>query len=98
MGEPRVFVGNLSWGTDANSLRSIFSKFGTVTDSVVMVDRETGRSRGFGFVTFENETQCNEAISGMSEQQVDGRTVRVNMANQRSTGGGGGYTSGGGGG
>jgi cold-inducible RNA-binding protein len=58
-----------------------------------MRDRETGRSRGFGFVTFSNETEANAAIEGLNEQDLDGRRVRVNLANARPSGGGGGGTS-----
>jgi len=63
-----------------------------------MKDRETGRSRGFGFVTFNNETEANAAIAGLHEQDLDGRRIKVNLANARPSGGGGGGYGGGGGG
>lgn len=63
-----------------------------------MKDRETGRSRGFGFVTFNSADQAEAAISGLNEQELDGRRIRVNLANTKPSGGGGGGYSGGGGG
>ncbi|KAM0230823.1 hypothetical protein ACHAPO_008879 [Fusarium lateritium] len=94
----RVFVGNLSWNTNDNSLKEAFSNYGNVVDSIVMTDRETGRSRGFGFVTFENENEANDAVSALNEQELDGRLIKVNLATARGSGGGGGGRYGGGGG
>jgi len=99
----KVYVGNLSWNTTDDSLRQAFSEYGNVTDSIVMRDRDTGRSRGFGFVTFESSQQADSAIAGLNEQEIDGRRIRVNLANARPSGGGGGgggggYSRGGGGG
>ncbi|KAG2358913.1 hypothetical protein BDR07DRAFT_1361568 [Suillus spraguei] len=97
----KVYVGNLSWNTTDDSLRDAFGSFGSVTDAIVMKDRETGRSRGFGFVTFSGGDEANAAIDGMNEQELDGRRLRVNLANARpgggGGGGGGGYGGGGGG-
>ncbi|KAG1799855.1 uncharacterized protein HD556DRAFT_1345413 [Suillus plorans] len=96
----KVYVGNLSWNTTDDSLRSAFGDFGNVTDAIVMKDRETGRSRGFGFVTFNGTEEAEAAIQGMNEQELDGRRLRVNLANARPSGGGGGgggYGGGGGG-
>ncbi|KAG2072274.1 RNA-binding domain-containing protein [Suillus decipiens] len=96
----KVYVGNLSWNTTDDSLRQAFGDFGNVTDAIVMKDRETGRSRGFGFVTFSAGEEADAAISGMNEQELDGRRLRVNLANARPSGGGGGgggYGGGGGG-
>ncbi|KAJ6631108.1 hypothetical protein B0H10DRAFT_707671 [Mycena sp. CBHHK59/15] len=73
-----------------------FSEFGQITDSLVMKDRETGRSRGFGFVTYSSEAEAQAAIEQMNEQDLDGRRVRVNMANTKPSGGGGGGYGGGG--
>ncbi|KAI9347973.1 hypothetical protein DFJ73DRAFT_447959 [Zopfochytrium polystomum] len=84
----KVFVGNLSWSTSDDSLRSTFSQFGNVSDAIVLKDRETGRSRGFGFVTFDTMDQAQAAIDGMNEQDLDGRNIRVNLANERPSGGG----------
>jgi len=98
----KVYVGNLSWNTTDDSLRQAFSDFGQVTDSIVMRDRDTGRSRGFGFVTFGTSQEADAAINGLNEQELDGRRIRVNLANARPSGGGGGggggYSRGGGGG
>ncbi|KAJ7782871.1 hypothetical protein B0H16DRAFT_1447124 [Mycena metata] len=84
----KVYVGNLSWNTNDDSLKN----------SIVMKDRETGRSRGFGFVTFNSPQEAEAAINGLNEQDLDGRRVKVNLANARGGGGGGGGGYGGGGG
>lgn len=99
----KLFVGGLSWGTDDQSLRAAFEKFGVVEDATVIADRDTGRSRGFGFVTFLDDSAAEAAISGMNGASLDGRTLNVNEAQERSPrggggGGGGGYGGGGGGG
>ncbi len=86
----KLFVGGLSWGTDDNSLRDAFEQFGEVTDAKVITDRDTGRSRGFGFVTFADDSAAEEAIQQMDGKQLDGRAIRVNEANERPAGGGGG--------
>lgn len=95
----KLFVGGLSWNTTDESLRLAFERFGTVTDSKVITDRDTGRSRGFGFVTFENASDADLAASELDGADIDGRQVRVNEAQerQRGGGGGGGYRGGGGG-
>ncbi|KAJ5721236.1 uncharacterized protein N7483_009170 [Penicillium malachiteum] len=85
----KLYVGNLSWNTTDESLRGVFSEFGEIIDSIVMRDRETGRSRGFGFVTFSSQEQADAAVAAMNEQELDGRRVRVNIANARPSGGGG---------
>ncbi|RIB08123.1 hypothetical protein C2G38_1983307 [Gigaspora rosea] len=105
----KLFVGGLSWGTDDDSLRSKFEEYGRVEDAIVICDRDTGRSRGFGFVTFANDEDAEAAIQNMNEQEFDGRTIKVDRASERSSsssssrsnynnGGGGGYHRGGGGG
>ena len=96
----KVFVGGMSWNTDDEGLRQAFEKFGEVTDAKVITDRDTGRSRGFGFVTFESADAVSKAISAMDGQELDGRAVKVNEAQDKprnSGGGGGGGRSGGGG-
>jgi len=96
----KLFVGGLSWGTDDNSLRIKFEKYGTVEDAVVIRDRDTGRSRGFGFVTFASNEEAEMAIENLNDAEFDGRNIKVDRAAERSSprgGGGGGYGGGGGG-
>jgi len=96
----KLFVGGLSWDTTDPSLRQAFEGFGTVTEAKVITDRETGRSRGFGFVTFAENSSAKEAMTAMDGQSLDGRSIRVNEAHDRRSGGGGGrggYSGGGGG-
>jgi len=96
----KLYVGNISFNTDEESLRQAFGQFGTVTSAQVVMDRETGRSRGFAFV--EMADGADEAIAAMNGQQLDGRSLTVNEAKPREGGGGGGgrggYGGGGGGG
>lgn len=101
----KLFVGGLSFNTDNDSLRRGFEPFGEVVDAAVIMDRDTGRSRGFGFVTFANGAEGKAAIEGLDGRDFDGRTVRVNEAQERAPrtfggggGGGGGFGGGGGGG
>lgn len=103
MGEEfRCFVGGLAWATTDGRLEDAFRPFGEVVQSKVINDRETGRSRGFGFVTFADEAAMNEAIREMNGKELDGRNITVNQAQSRGGGGGGGggggYRGGGGGG
>lgn len=79
----KVYVGNLSWNTTDDGLAQAFSPFGQLTDYIVMKDRDTGRSRGFGFVTFMTQQEADAAIMAMNEKELDGRRIRVNMANSR---------------
>ncbi|HEY1552851.1 MAG TPA: RNA-binding protein [Kofleriaceae bacterium] len=100
----RLYVGNLSFNTTAEGVRAAFTQFGTVSDVHLVSDRETGRSRGFAFVTMGTTEEAAKAISGMDGKTLDGRPLRVNEAEQRQArgggggGGGGGYRGGGGGG
>ena len=94
-----IFVGSLAWGTTSEGLEQAFSQFGTVTSAKVISDRETGRSRGFGFV--DMESGADEAIEALNGSDLDGRKIVVNEARPRENrggGGGGGYRGGGGGG
>ncbi|KAI9455223.1 hypothetical protein BJY52DRAFT_1224714 [Lactarius psammicola] len=86
----KIYVGNLSWNTNDDTLRQAFANFGNIVDSIVMRDRETQRSRGFGFVTYSNQAEADFAIEKMNDTELDGRRIRVNIANARSGGGGGG--------
>jgi RNA recognition motif-containing protein len=97
----RLYVGNLSFNTNADGVRTAFQEFGTVSDVHLVTDRETGRSRGFAFVTMGSPEEAAKAIEGMDGHTLDGRPLRVNEAEQRQArgggGGGGGYRGGGGG-
>jgi len=101
----KLFVGNLSFNTTENDLNDAFAAFGTVTETNLMMDRTTGRPRGFGFVTMGSAEEAQKAIEGMNGKDMDGRALTVNVAKpreERSGGGGGGgrreYGGGGGGG
>ncbi|HET6585988.1 MAG TPA: RNA-binding protein, partial [Nannocystaceae bacterium] len=76
----KLFVGGLSWGTTDDRLREAFTRFGEVTEAKIITDRETGRSRGFGFVTFADPTHGDAAMAALDGQDLDGRTIRVNEA------------------
>jgi RNA recognition motif-containing protein len=98
----RLYVGNLSFNTTADGVRTAFQQFGTVSDVHLVSDRETGRSRGFAFVTMGTPEEAAKAIEGMDGKTLDGRPLRVNEAEQRQArggggGGGGGFRGGGGG-
>ena len=90
----KLYVGNLPWAVTDEDLRSMFSDFGSVASAVVITDRDTGRSRGFGFV--ELEDGADQAIEAMNGQDIQGRPLRVNEAQSKSRGGGGGGGGGGG--
>lgn len=79
----KLFVGGLSWGTTDDGLRRAFEAYGDVTDAKVITDRETGRSRGFGFVTFAEAADAQSAMQAMDGSDLDGRSIRVNEANDR---------------
>ena len=89
MNGSKIYVGNLSWNTNDDTLRQVFSQYGNVLDSIVMRDRETGRSRGFGFVTYATEQEASGAINTANGAEIDGRQIKVNLANARGNGGGG---------
>lgn len=86
----RLFIGGLSWDTDDAGLRAAFEGFGALDDVKVITDRETGRSRGFGFVTFVDSGDAAKAMEQMDGSMLDGRTLKVNEAMERERGGGGG--------
>lgn len=89
----KLYVGGLAWGTDENGLREAFEQYGEVVDCKIITDRDTGRSRGFGFVTFNEGNDADNAISEMNGTELDGRSLRVNEAEDRrggADGGGGG--------
>lgn len=80
----RLFVGGLSWGTTSDDLRAAFGQFGVVADAVVVTERATGNSKGFGFVTMENRKDGAKAIEGLHDTELDGRRIVVNAATERS--------------
>jgi RNA recognition motif-containing protein len=108
----KLYVGNLSYNIRDDDLQQAFAQYGTVNSAKVMMDRDTGRSKGFGFVEMGSDPEAQAAINGMNGQALDGRAIVVNEARPReerpggfrggygggSTGGGGGYGGGGGGG
>ena len=85
----KLFVGGLSWGTKDDGLRQAFGSYGEITEAKVITDRDTGRSRGFGFVTFARDEDAKTAISKMDGTTLDGKTVKVNEAQEKSPRGGG---------
>jgi RNA recognition motif-containing protein len=85
----KLFVGNLSWDTQDDGLYEAFAAFGEVVDAKVIRDRDSGRSRGFGFVTFASEEAGDDAMSAMNGVELDGRPIRVNIAQDRRNDGGG---------
>ncbi len=91
----RLYVGNLSFSSTVDTLRAAFAESGEVVDAHIVKDRDTGRSRGFGFVTMGTEEQARKAIEAMNGAMLDGRALRVNEAQERA---GGGFGGGGGGG
>ena len=91
----KLFIGSLAWATDSSSLQAAFERFGEIEEATVISDRETGRSRGFGFVTFTDEGPTQQAISEMNGTELDGRPIVVNEAKEQAPrGGGGGYRGG----
>ncbi|KAL6582058.1 Glycine-rich RNA-binding protein 4, mitochondrial [Orobanche minor] len=92
----KLFIGGLSYGTDDNGLKNAFSSFGEVDEVKVITDRDSGRSRGFGFVNFSSDESASSAMSAMDGQELDGRRIRVSYAQERAprssfNNGGGGY-------
>lgn len=97
-----IYVGNLPYTATEEDVRALFEPYGQVTRANIVMDRDTGRPRGFGFVEMANDTEANAAIEALNGSQVNGRSLTVNEARPREPrgggGGGGGYGGGGGGG
>jgi RNA recognition motif-containing protein len=89
MDKNKLFVGSLPWSITSDSLRELFAAYGEITDAMVITDRETGRSKGFGFVTFANEADAQKALE-MDGKEVEGRTIVVYVAKPREDRGSGG--------
>ncbi len=80
----KLFIGSLSWNTTSEELQSAFAACGEVVEAKVITDRDTGRSRGFGFVTYRDEQSATNAIEQLNGSTIDGREIRVDRANERS--------------
>jgi cold-inducible RNA-binding protein len=96
----KLYVGNLTYGVTSSDLQEMFTQFGTVQSAQVIQDRDTGRSKGFGFVEMDSDDQAQAAIDGLNDREQDGRRLTVNEAKPRvartsGLGGGGGYSGGG---
>jgi len=98
MSNAKLFVGNLSFNTTENDLRDMFAAHGTVMEANLMMDRMSGRPRGFGFVTMSSDEEAQKAIEALNGSSVDGRNLTVNVARPREEGSRGGGGGGGGGG
>jgi len=84
MSGSKLFIGGLAWGTDENTLKDAFGSFGTVTEAKIILDRDTGRSRGFGFVNFSSPEEAEVAIQEMDGRNLAGRQIRVDYATDKS--------------
>ena len=91
-----IYVSNLNFSTSSESLQELFSGFGEVTSAKIITDRETGRSRGFGFVEMTDDTEGQNAISELNETDFEGKTIGVNIARPKTERSSGGYNSRGG--
>lgn len=89
----KLFIGGLAWHTEEATLRQKFEEFGAVNEAVVVKDRDTGRSRGFGFVRYTNDEDAQKAIDAMNNVEFDGRSIRVDKASDTGPRGGGGYAA-----
>lgn len=100
----KLYVGSLAWSTTEDGLKAAFEEFGEIEEVKIITDWESGRSRGFGFITFQNAEDAEKALNAMNGKELDGRALRVNYAQKKERrgggfgGGGGGYRGGGGGG
>jgi RNA recognition motif-containing protein len=92
----KLYVGNLTYGVTDSTLQQMFEAHGTVQSAQVIMDRDTGRSKGFGFVEMGNDQEAQAAIAALNGKEVDGRSLTVNEARPRPEGGGGRGGSGGG--
>ena len=85
----KLFVGSLSWDTNDEGLRAAFSTHGEISEAIVISDRDTGRSRGFGFVTFDDDESADKAVAALNGTELDGRTIKVDIAQAKQRSGGG---------
>ncbi len=87
MDNKKLYIGNLPWSMNGDSLRDLFTQFGEVVEAIIISDRMSGRSKGFGFVTFATEEMAKAAIEGMHEKEIEGRKIIVNVAKPREESG-----------
>ena len=80
MDNKKLFIGNLPWSINSDSLKELFSSFGEVSEAIVITDRMSGRSKGFGFVTLKTEEMAQTAIEALNEKEFEGRKIFVNVA------------------
>ena len=90
----KLFVGSLSWNTDDHGLREAFAPHGEITEATVIADRDSGRSRGFGFVTFADDEAADKAVAALNQTELDGRTIKVDVAQAKNRDRDGGRSSG----
>lgn len=90
-----IYVSNLNYRTESESLQELFEQYGEVTSANIIMDRETGRSRGFGFIDMPNDTEGQSAIDALNETDFDGKTINVTVARPRTERSSGGYNGGG---
>lgn len=83
MDNKKLFVANIPWSVNNEGLKDMFSKFGEILEAEVISDRTSGRSKGFGFVTFQNEEDAKKAIEEMNGKEIEGRKIVVNVARPR---------------
>ena len=81
----KLYIGNLSWGTTTEDLKTLFEQHGEVSDAIVITDRQSGRSRGFGFVTMDNDEEANKALEECNGVEIDGRAIKCSEATPRKT-------------
>ena len=93
MDNKKLFVGNLPWGINNDSLRDLFASVGEVVEAMVITDRMSGRSKGFGFVTFATEEAAQAAIAQLNEKEIEGRKIIVNVARPKEERRDGGFRS-----
>ena len=79
----KLYIGNLSWGTTTEDLKAHFEQHGAVSDAIVITDRQSGRSRGFGFVTMDNDEEANKALEECNGNDLDGREIKCSEATPR---------------
>jgi RNA recognition motif-containing protein len=83
MDKKKLYVGNLPWSVTNDSLREMFAAYGEITEAIVITDKYSGRSKGFGFITFVNEADAEKAVAEMTDKEVEGRKIVVNVARPR---------------